>query len=764
MSDRLDEILGACKRTSAVLARLPRGAGREPERDPYEPRPFQYTEEQQKEIAKYGRTLLCRECQNPDAWWDMDSGTPTCSHCGGEDANVPSDACEKRFFADDEKQARDAKKRNEEYKDEENFHLSKILPREIPGNCAREDLWAANNRLNQCVVWLQMLTRDESPGGFHLTVGEVRTGRILLRAVCVQWAKEGFADDNFGNPILWAIGVGLQMVAMRPEGFAMPTQHLCERVTLTGLHAWLKRYRSDAVFMAYESTLSMTSVRGTDARLGALAAEHRVQRRAAFHELGDTPHKRYNKMLVLHKLIVNSGFYGHGVGLADPVLKLHRPALMKAEQPKVRVWPLRRVVVGVDTAMAQHRSDTDTDAESVYEEDSVPASPQHALEAFDGVEDTDADDERSKADDGGGRCARPPPAPMPVTEMPYAAENVAIPPGGESTLSEIDQQLAVAEQLADPLAHMALEAGFGDAGHEGDDGDSNATHPYFLSSDGEYAASDALPEDIDLSDEVWEQQVEAERAELDAKEARSDDDDDDDDDDDEQPPKLQPASKRKPIPLSRLKTATLAQVRACSQYWQRDESKAQAFYNRWKEESKAHREVLRLKREEKKQKEEALAAAQAAASARREEAQAAREAAREAKEQGQADRREARGWNQFLEQAAKKERAEALLERGQGVCFVTPTEELTDRKAGTVAKISVNFVLPTLRLPALPAPPPPAEEVGELKAVRVKLAGTARPFRRAPRGKRKAPEEEEASEPGADPYARKFKERRRPAP
>ena len=36
---------------------------------------------------------------------------------------------------------------------------------------------------------------------------------------------------------------------------------------------------------------------------------------------------------------------------------------------------------------------------------------------------------------------------IPLTEMPYAAENVVIPPGGESTLSEIDQQLAVAEQL-----------------------------------------------------------------------------------------------------------------------------------------------------------------------------------------------------------------------------------------------------------------------------------------------------------------------------
>ena len=368
MADRLNVILAAQDRTLEVLARRPTGHV-EPEYDPYEPRPFQYTEEQKKEIAKYGRTLLCRECQNPNAWWDMDSGAPTCSHCGAEDGMVPSDACEKRFFADDEKQARDAKKRNDEYKDEENHHLSKIQAAEISRNCAQADLWAANNRLNQCVVWLELLLRDKSHGGFCLSFGEVRTARILLRAVCVQWAKEGFADDNFGNPVLWAIAVTLQMVAMRPEGFAMPSPELCARVTLQGLHDWLRRYQSDAVFMAYESTLSMTKVKGADARLGQQASEHRVQRHAAFHELGITPHKRYNKMLVLHKLIVNSGFYD-GAGLAPPVLKLHAPKLMEHGGPAaLRVWPLRRKVVGVDVAMTQ-RSDTDTDDESSY-----PASP-----------------------------------------------------------------------------------------------------------------------------------------------------------------------------------------------------------------------------------------------------------------------------------------------------------------------------------------------------------------------------------------------------
>ena len=446
MASRIDTIMSAQK---GVLERLSLRGAREPEFDPYEPQPFQYTEEQKKEIARFGHTLLCRECQNPVAWWDVDSGARTCAYCGSEDARVLSDACEKRFFADEEKTARDAKKRNEEYMDEENMHLSKIQAREIARGCTQEDMWAANNRLNQCVVWLQMLARDESQGGFRLTAGEVRTSRILLRAVCVQWAREGFVGDNFGNPVLWSIGVALQMVALRPEGFAMPTERLCKRATLQGLHDWLWRYRSDAVFMAYESTLAMTRVSGAEARLGQLAAERRVKRHAVFHELGNTPHKRYEKMLVLHKLIVNAGVWD-GAGLADPVLKLHSPTLMV--RPTMRVWTVRRRVVGVDGDAAKaHRSDTDTDAESAYEDDSTPASPQRGLRDH----DTDADDERSKADDGGGGSQRPPLEPAPMA-------------------------------LVEPLAHVALAAGLGggsSGGHEEEDRDSNATIQYGLPSD-----------------------------------------------------------------------------------------------------------------------------------------------------------------------------------------------------------------------------------------------------------------------------------------
>ena len=45
---------------------------------------------------------------------------------------------------------------------------------------------------------------------------------------------------------------------------------------------------------------------------------------------------------------------------------------------------------------------------------------------------------------------------VPLNEVPYAAENIVVPPGGESHVSHIDQQLQVAEQLQEAGAHQML--------------------------------------------------------------------------------------------------------------------------------------------------------------------------------------------------------------------------------------------------------------------------------------------------------------------
>ena len=416
-------------------------------------------------------------------------------------------------------------------------------------------------------------------------------------------------------------------------------------------------------------------------------------------------------------------------GLNERVLKLKGPKLVGTDQPMPCVRSVRSKVVGIDTAMALC-SDIDTDAESLVG-GSAPASLEQAGIALDG----DIDD-ASDAD---------------------------------WELSEVDEARSAPGQkrLSPPLG-----CGDDDDGDDGDDGEDGG--------DGDDDESDAVPEDIDLPDDVWEQQVEDERVVIEAEAEREasllsfapraplnpvD----------AQPPRLTPAIKREPIPLHRLKKATLAQVLACSQYWQKDAVKSNAFYQRWKTESKAHRAKVRAALEAKQRKDKAFAEAKAAR-----EAEKAARTATQANEE--ADKRESRGWNQLVSQGAKKEKAEGRLARGKGTCFVVPTEETNDRKAGTIAKIHIGQLLPPIKIKipnaALeklqklqklePRAPPEEIEVGEMKAVRLKLAGSTRPLRRALPAKCKAPEQEEEEEEvqlqaGPDPYARAFKPRRRAA-
>jgi len=49
---------------------------------------------------------------------------------------------------------------------------------------------------------------------------------------------------------------------------------------------------------------------------------------------------------------------------------------------------------------------------------------------------------------------------VPLREVPYAAENLVVPPGGESHVAGMDQQLQVAEQLQEPGAHQMLVCAF----------------------------------------------------------------------------------------------------------------------------------------------------------------------------------------------------------------------------------------------------------------------------------------------------------------
>merc|ERR1719183_3185770 len=216
--------------------------------------------------------------------------------------------------------------------------------------------------------------------------------------------------------------------------------------------------------------------------------------------------------------------------------------------------------------------------------------------------------------------------------------------------------------------------------------------------------------------------------------------------------------KRPYIEPHRVKKATAREVLGSSNYAKH----GQVFWAQGKTESIEWRERCRARevRRDAKLKAEMDKKAKKAA----ERLAKAKEVAEKA-----AEKREERGWNQLMSQGAKKEKAEERLARGMGTSYVVPTEETNDKATGTLAKIRISQVLPTIKIPAAAvlkgrAPPKPEEvEVGEVKAVRIKLGGSGRPLRRALPAKRKAPEVEEEVAAGADPYARRFKPRRRAA-
>ena len=55
----------------------------------------------------------------------------------------------------------------------------------------------------------------------------------------------------------------------------------------------------------------------------------------------------------------------------------------------------------------------------------------------------------------------------PLEEVPYAAANLMIPPGGENPVSNMDQMLQVSESLMQPGGQRALEEAVAGEGDEG---------------------------------------------------------------------------------------------------------------------------------------------------------------------------------------------------------------------------------------------------------------------------------------------------------
>ena len=194
----------------------------------------------------------------------------------------------------------------------------------------------ANQRLNQATTWFNCMT-DEAPGSFYLTPGEVLTARRVLRAVCVRWARRGCDVANASSPVFWAIGIALEMIARRRDGFTVPTPYMQSIVSVEGLWRYLEPRKSDA-FWTDESDFNKTRAwihtRDQMGMRDAVRATQQAKRRYARLDALGSPMAQSQKLACLSQLLGQSGFFqgAERTTLHPSILSL-RPATIRAPPP-----------------------------------------------------------------------------------------------------------------------------------------------------------------------------------------------------------------------------------------------------------------------------------------------------------------------------------------------------------------------------------------------------------------------------------------------
>lgn len=295
---------------------------------------------------------------------EVDDGTLVAT-CGIVHTQCGDERAEKRFFREDPEKSLAGVRAEEDVHEK-----SKELVRPITGAeigrpdlddllCADADedadeanwdpLRKANMRLNQCTVWFNCV-QDRRPGAFYLTTDEILTARRALRAVCIRWAQRG-GDANVAHsasPIFWAIGLALEMVARRVDGYTVPTPHMQGIVSLEGLHAYLEPRKGEA-FWTDESDLCKTKVWAKGLRDAQRATERIKRRYARFDPLGDASARR-NKMATLSQLLGQSGFFkDHERDVLHADIRALRAALVRAPLPWSQEEPTG-TLIGVEPA------------------------------------------------------------------------------------------------------------------------------------------------------------------------------------------------------------------------------------------------------------------------------------------------------------------------------------------------------------------------------------------------------------------------------
>ena len=293
-------------------------------------------------------------CPGPSAtrpFITFDDGSSECHACGAETDPLPSRANE----APNREDGPD-RRRAQEYGDNEKLDLYTIDDEEMPGTTEHQRWWA-NNRMNQAMVLADCMGYDRAdPDGFALSEDEVMQIKMTLRRVCPLAAPDApdpSVDDNdqaslMGSPTLWAILIGLEVIARGPGGFQMPTEALRQIATLEGLNAYLQRFQGRKAPRYEEAKRFMTTAKGQDAAEAQQRLNKITVRKVTWHSVGPDNALRTAKINKLNELIKRSNAWGPNVGLST--------AVMTGQPPALAAVPLyqRRAAAAADAQNPRH--------------------------------------------------------------------------------------------------------------------------------------------------------------------------------------------------------------------------------------------------------------------------------------------------------------------------------------------------------------------------------------------------------------------------
>lgn len=296
----------------------------------------QETFEQQERLRNPKPKCLNPTCPGPTRdkpFIAYDDGSSECHACGAETPAAPSRENEAPNHEDGPD-----RRRAQEYGDDEKLDLYTIDPTEMQ-DATEHQQWWANNRMNQAMVLADCMGYDrEDPDGFSISADEVLKMKKVLRAVCplaAPDAPDDTVEDNddaslMGSPTLWAILIGLEVVARRPGGFQMPTQALRQIATLEGLNAYLQRFQGRKAPRYEEAKRFLTTAKGKDVADAQRRLDKITVRSVTWHSIGPNNALRQAKIDKLNQLLKRSNALGPNVGLSNAVMTGQPPALAAA--------------------------------------------------------------------------------------------------------------------------------------------------------------------------------------------------------------------------------------------------------------------------------------------------------------------------------------------------------------------------------------------------------------------------------------------------